>query len=272
MTDRIHIPQEDLVLYGMHALPSAEVATIREHLSECEDCRAELAQISGDLALAAMSTPQHPLPQGARDRFLERIGVEPDHAKNVVSIADTSSGSKPRIRRAPLWIPWIAAAALFVIAVALGIQLQNTRRELERQTAVASAQMAESNRAREVMEVLNAPSAQHILLTAGTPHPAPTARAVYLASRGALVLQASNLAPIDADKTYELWIIPANGKAAIPAGLFRPDAAGSASLVLPQIPVGVEAKALGITIEKASGSAVPTPPIVLAGAASAPGQ
>jgi hypothetical protein len=272
MTDRIHIPQEDLVLYGMHALPSAEVATIREHLSECADCRAELAQISGDLALAAMSAPQHPLPQGARDRFLERIGAQPEHAKNVVNIADTPSGSKPRIRRAPLWIPWSAAAALLVIAIALGIQLQNTRRELEHQTAIASAQTAESNRAREVMEVLNAPSAQHILLTAGTPRPVPTARAVYLSSRGALVLEASNLAPIDADKTYELWIIPANGKAPIPAGLFRPDATGSASLVLPQIPVGVEAKALGITIEKASGSAAPTPPIVLAGAVPAPGQ
>ena len=103
MTDRIHIPQEDLVLYGMHALPAAEVATIREHLAECEDCRAELAQISGDLALAAMSAPQHPLPQGARDRFLERIGVEPERSKNVVNIAETPSRSKPQLRRAPLW-------------------------------------------------------------------------------------------------------------------------------------------------------------------------
>jgi hypothetical protein len=272
MTDRIHIPQEDLVLYAMQALPNAEIATIREHLAECADCHAELAQISGDLALAAMSAPQHPLPQGARERFLERIGAEPGDSKNVVSFAGTSTRSKPRAWRAPLWIPWTAVAALLVVAIALGIQLENTRRELGRESALASAQMAESSRAREVLEVLSTRSAQHILLTAGTPRPAPSARAVYLASRGALVLEASNLAPIDAGKTYELWIIPANGKAAIPAGLFRPDAAGSASLVLPQIPAGVEAKALGITIEKASGSAVPTPPIVLAGAAPAPGQ
>jgi hypothetical protein len=271
MTNHIHIPQEDLVLYAMQALSAAEIATIREHLAACEDCRADLAQISGDLALTAMSTPQHPLPQGARERFLERIGAQPEDSKNVVSIAYIPSGSKPKVRRAQLWIPWAAAAALLVIAIALGIQLQSARRELGRQTALASRQMAESSRAREVMEVLNAPSAQHILLTAGTPRPMPTARAVYLASRGALVLEASNLAPIDAGKTYELWIIPANGKAAIPAGLFRPDAAGSASLVLPQIPVGVEAKALGITVEKASGSAVPTPPIALAGAVPAPG-
>ena len=42
---------------------------------------------------------------------------------------------------------------------------------------------------------------------------------------------------------------------------------GSASLVLPPLPVGVEAKAFGVTIERAEGAATPTLPIILAGAA-----
>ncbi len=63
-------------------------------------------------------------------------------------------------------------------------------------------------------------------------------------------------------------MIPANGKAPVPAGLFRPDAAGTATLVLPPLPAGVPAKAFGVTIEKASGSDSPTTPIVLSGAAS----
>jgi len=54
--------------------------------------------------------------------------------------------------------------------------------------------------------------------------------------------------------------------------LFRPDASGSASLVLPQLPSGVTAKAFGVTIENASGSATPTAPIVLSGAAPAAGE
>jgi len=74
------------------------------------------------------------------------------------------------------------------------------------------------------------------------------------------------------DKTYELWVIPANGQAPIPAGLFRPDAAGSASVVLPPLPKGVPAKAFGVTIEKAEGSATPTAPILLAGAVPTSGE
>lgn len=270
MTDHIHIPQEELVFYAMHSLTHKEEAAVREHLAGCEACRAELANISGDLALVAMSTEQHSLPQGARQRFLGRIGVTPEAENKIVDIADAPAVSRPQVRRAPVWIPWTAVAALLAIAVGLGIELYRVRLELENERTLAAAQMTESNRARAVMEVLTAPSAQRILLTAGNPHPVPTARAVYLASRGALVFQASNLAPIDAGKTYELWIIPANGKAPIPAGLFRPDAVGSASLVLPQIPTGIEAKALGVTIENAGGSAAPTLPIVLAGAAPAP--
>ena len=77
--------------------------------------------------------------------------------------------------------------------------------------------------------------------------------------------------PLPEDKTYELWVIPSSG-APIPAGLFRPDTAGSASVVLPTIPHGVQAKAFGVTIENAGGSATPTVPIVLSGAAPASGE
>ena len=125
----------------------------------------------------------------------------------------------------------------------------------------------ENAHAQEVLEVLTAPKAQHVVLTAGKATPTPSARAVYLAERGGLILQASNMGALPADKAYELWVIPANGKAPIPAGLFWPDAAGSASLVLPPLPVGVEAKAFGVTIERAEGAATPTLPIILAGAA-----
>ena len=82
-----------------------------------------------------------------------------------------------------------------------------------------------------------------------------------------MVFVGNNLKPIPAGKTYELWVIPADGKAPIPAGLFRPDDHGSASVVLPKLPEGVPAKAFGVTIENAEGAATPTMPIVLSGAA-----
>ena len=75
MIENTHIPQQDLSLYAMQALSLGEQAAVKAHLGACETCRAELALIMGDLALVAMSAEQHPLPEGARERFLERIGA-----------------------------------------------------------------------------------------------------------------------------------------------------------------------------------------------------
>ena len=76
----------------------------------------------------------------------------------------------------------------------------------------------------------------------------------------------SNLEPLQPGKTYELWLIPAAaGGSPIPAGTFRPDERGNASVILPPLPKGVEAKAFGVTVEDEGGAATPTQPIILAG-------
>ena len=85
---------------------------------------------------------------------------------------------------------------------------------------------AKASHAQQVLEVLNAPDAQRVTLTATKTPPAPTAHTVYLADRGALVMEASNLKPVAAGKTYELWVIPASGAAPVPAGTFTPNARG----------------------------------------------
>ncbi len=274
MTDGTHIPQEDLALYAMQALSAEESAAVRLHLAECAPCRAEVAEISGDLALVAMSVDQHPLPEGARQRFIDRIGAGSAAAPQPVSapaaIIPIDTGRRPRVSF--VWVPWTLAAALVLVAVGLGVKVRLLNQEIQRQSALAAEQASAASHAQEVLDLLTAPKAQHVLLTAANTHPAPSARAVYLPSRGALILQASNLEPLPENKTYELWVIPANGTAPVPAGLFRPDAQGSASLVLPQLPSGIPAKAFGVTVENAGGSATPTVPIVLSGAAPAGGE
>ena len=271
MTDGRHISQEDLALYAMQALSLEESAPIRVHLAECAPCRAELAALSGDLALVAMSVEQQPVPQGARQRFLARIAADAASAQPASKSTVIAIDAPRPARRIAAWIPWAAVAATILIAVALQWQLISLKSELQVESAQLAQQSADSARARQVLEVLTAPNAQRVVLTAAKTPPAPTARAVYLPSRGALILQASNLAPIPTTKVYELWVIPASG-APIPAGLFRPDASGSASVVLPQLPKGVPAKAFGVTIENAGGATTPTAPIIISGAAPAAGE
>ncbi|MGH9518475.1 MAG: anti-sigma factor [Terriglobales bacterium] len=263
-----HISFEDLTLYAMQSLATGEAEAVRLHLPACAECRNELAMIQGDLAVVAMSTEAHPLPQGARERFLARIAAE--------SPAVTSGSAKvtamPAPRKAPQWIPWAAAAVLAGLCVWLGARVEGLNQTLAQQQAKLAQQAQANTRAQAVLDVLTAPHAQRAVLVASTVKPAPSGRVVYLAQRGGLLFQGSNLAALPADKTYELWVIPANGAAPIPAGLFRPDATGSASVVLPSLPMDIPAKAFGITMEKAEGSATPTAPILLAGAASSAGE
>lgn len=163
------------------------------------------------------------------------------------------------------WTGWIAAAACLFYAVQVRDANQVMRHQLHLQQAQFAQATTSSARAEEVLAVLSSPQAQRVTLVSAHAVPEPTGHAVYLADRGALVFTASHLAPLPAHKTYELWVIPANGSAPMPAGTFTPDARGMASILLPALPKGVQAKAFGVTMENAGGSVTPTLPILLAG-------
>jgi anti-sigma-K factor RskA len=266
MTGDGHNTQEELASYAMQNLPVEESASIREHLQNCAPCRAELAEVCSDLALLGIAVEQHPLPAGARERFLKRIATSPA-AKPQDSTAEVTPISVKSTRRGPgFWIPWGAAAAMAIATVSLGVQNRALNDELQDESNLVTNLAAQASRAQQVLEVLTAPSAQRVLLTGGKAPVEPSARATYLPERGGLVLLATNLKPLPEGKTYELWVIPADGKAPVPAGLFRPDAVGTANLVLPRLSPGIEAKAFVVTIENASGSNAPTSPIILSGA------
>lgn len=272
MTERDHIPQEDLALYAMQALSGGESAVVRAHVAECPTCQAELAELTEDLALVAMSVEQRPVPEGARQRFIERIsGASTDERREAPTPVVAMDAPRP-LRRAAVWIPWVAVAALVLLTISLATKIGALKDALLLESAREASLAATASRAQEVLDVLTAQKAQRVTLTAAKSAPVPTARAVYVPERGGLIFQASNMAPLPAGKTYELWVIPANGTAPVPAGLFQPDTTGSASLVLPPLPKGVPAKAFGITIERAEGASTPTAPIILSGVAPTPGE
>ena len=272
MTDAQHISPDDLALYALQALAPGAAATVRAHLSECDVCRKELAALNGDLAMLALSADQQPLPAGARERFVQRIARETSLNSPVDKPVQPVSIDQSRKPVRAGWAGWLAAAAILAVAVTLGFEVGHLKSLLDNRDRRIAALEAGKSRAEQVVEVLTAPTAQKILLTAPKTLPAPTGRVIYLSERGGLILQANNLARIPDAKTYELWVIPADGSSPIPAGLFRPDAAGNGSVVLPSIPTGVSAKAFGVTLENAGGSKTPTAPILLAGAVPASGE
>lgn len=159
---------------------------------------------------------------------------------------------------------WAAAAAALLFAAYMANNAHTLRQQLDAQRYQAIQLSNHAARPQPILDVLNSRTATHFLLTAAKTKPEPTAQVIYEGEKGALLFVASSLNPVSANKTYELWLIPASGQAPIPAGLFRPDVNGSASVILPPLPNDVEAKAFNVTVEDAQGSSKPASPVVLA--------
>jgi anti-sigma-K factor RskA len=269
------ISPEDLALYAMQALSAEEMAAVATALRDNPQARQELAQIQGDLALLALSSNQQAVPAGSYDRLKARMqqsAASPLAPSGPAAAAGSAVAPVPapiaEMRRRSKWAtftPWAIAAALAIACSMLGYRTSALNDAVDDETRLVANLAAKASRAQQVLEVLNAPNAQRVTLTSAKTPPVPTAHTVYLAERGALVMEASNLKPVPSGKAYELWVIPANGSAPVAAGTFAPDAQGYASLVLPTLAPGITAKAFGITVENAGGSRAPTSPIVLSG-------
>ena len=248
---------EDLALYAMGSLPAEETVRMEEHLRTCRECQAELRALRADFAVLAMSAPESQPPTTSRQRLLTAIAREP-RAKDAPA-------------RQSWWavlIPAFAALACAVLALILWQENTSLRRDLAAAEQRAVQRSATVEQAQRVLDTLHASDAQRFTLVAANTQPQPQAQTVYSHEKGRLVLLASNLPQIPVGMTYELWLLPASGAAPVPAGLFRPDDRGNASLLLPQLPIGTDAKGFAMTIEPGSGSETPTMPIVMLGTGS----
>jgi hypothetical protein len=259
-----HIPQDDLALFALQALTEKEHADIFAHLSQCDECTEELARIQGDLAVSAFTVEMHSPPAYARERLMRKIATE----KKPVPIRQTRGGlitEAGRPSNLRMWSGWAVAAALGGFSV-----LQYTHRQQAETALTARVQQMEtqSAHARDVLETLTDSRAKQVGLrpaSAEAGDKGADAHAAYMADKGALVFFASKLAPLQPYKTYELWLLPANGREPIAAGVFKPDANGNANVVMPNLPKGVPAAGFGVTIEDEAGSKQPTLPIVMSG-------
>ena len=281
-----HIDPDDIALYAMQLLPPDETEEMALHLQHSAEARRVLSEIYGDLSIFAHSAEMHNPPAMARQRLMKHVARE----KKAVPVDPLTSGqyaprggfaaqgsgslfeeevqTKSLAGRILPWAGWALAAGMAALSFTQYQQKTEINstlisRQAELARTVASAEMANT-----LMETLKDPSAVHFTLTSSEVKPAPQGRVTYSSDKGSLVLVAGNLEKLPPYKIYELWLIPQDGRDPIPAGTFRPDDRGFASVVLPEIPKGIAAKTFGVTIEDGEGSQVPTMPIVLKGQTS----
>jgi anti-sigma-K factor RskA len=240
---------EDLALYSIGALEGTERHALEKHLEECVSCRRELELLRGDGSMLALSTAGPKPPARARLRLLSAIAAEP-------RLPTLVTAPKPAPPQRAWWATpgWISAAALVLLCIGLMHQNSALQREAASWRARFADQGIKLEEANGIVTTLLDPEATKIELVAAGNKPQPRGKAIYQRRNRNLIFFASNLPPLPAEKIYELWLFPANGGAPIPAGLFKPDARGGATVVNPPLPLGVEAKNFAVTLEPESGS------------------
>lgn len=203
----------------------------------------------------AQAVPQVDPPHELRARLL-RI---------VSSTSPTSTFTSPR----PVaW--WLATAASLALVAGLTIYtaqlrtriagLENELRDTRARADEAQQRMTVAQRtatgAQTAVAILTAPDVARVDLAGQQPvSPGASARAFWSRSRG-MVFNASNLPPLPAGRTYQLWVVTA--QAPISAGLLTPDIQGTVNEVFntpPDIPQPI---AMAVTIEPAGGVPAPT--------------
>lgn len=164
--------------------------------------------------------------------------VEPSKAlrRRILAIAE------PAPSRMPWNWAWAALSACLVAGlVYTDLQRQGVAEELRTRNAT--------------LAFLRSPETR-LLKTGTTAEPQPVAKVFVNGSKGVLLV-ASNLAPLAAGRTYEMWVVPKAGGPR-PMGLFKPAADGSAIHLRAGAVDLNDAAAIALSVEPEGGSPAPT--------------
>jgi anti-sigma-K factor RskA len=248
---------ELLASYALDAVVGDEHEQIEAHLEECPRCRAELDAYRD--VTAAMGNSVEPLPEGLwssiSSRLPERMDEEPPPMPRLVFTHGVEAAREERVRprgsRNVLAVIGTIAVGAAAVASVLGINL------VRADNRVASYQNAiGQSTPTAVVAALETPGHKVVNLTNTSGH--RLAQFVITPDwRGYLVT--SNLRPLSSGETYQLWGI--NDGRSISLGLLgqSPNQATFTS-------AGSSGPSqLGITVEPAGGSVVPSSPMVASG-------
>lgn len=229
--------------YALDALDELERARFEQHLSGCEDCRAEVAELRETAAFLAEATATPP-PESLRESVLagiKQVRPLPPEVTRPAAMPDLTPAGSTRAHRSRrrAWMPFLVAAALAVL-VGIGAMVVQpwADDDADRGTLTATEQVLRADDAEEVFVDLGA---------------AGRATVVRSKSVDRAVIVTEDMVDAPSGKAYELWFqTPTEDM--VPAGMM-PE--GSDQTMLLEGPAA-DAIAVGITVEPEGGSPAPT--------------
>ena len=263
--------------FVLGALSPEEASAVRQHLAECPEAHAEIAELGSVLPALFESVEPLAPPMGLKARILQAAAADTQRADDSQQASDTRPAVEPErtlkpfpeadtgrrgfnpgsIFRRPVWAA--VAMAAVVAAVALGAWNIQLRNDLETLTAYREGVV-------EVLEEAARPGARLAVLTAPE-DPAGPSGLVAVGGDGTVALVMRDLAPTTGTQVYEAWVI-AGDNAPIPVGSFTVgnDRTASFTTAHPTAGPGIT---VALTLEPAAGATTPTMPIVALGTTEA---
>jgi len=254
----LHANPEDFDLYALGALDSDEKQRFEAHLSACSACRHELAVAQQRTSLLGLAAPAAAPGPEVKSALLQKVKTD--------GRAATKQTQAPVPKR-PRWGLRFSLGFGLAAAVLAFATFELARQDLNRgkQIRQLQSQVSQDTAAiQNIGQLAGAPDTVMITLFQQTGGPPGQAHVLYNARMG-LAVYSGQIAPAPADKSYQLWLVPASGSP-VDAGLVAANQQNGAIVV--HLAQGIAAKAFAVTLEPAGGRPQPTGPKVLVGVAN----
>jgi anti-sigma-K factor RskA len=259
--------KEMLPALALSALDAEDARALNQHLSECDECRRELAGWeSTAAALALNAAPAEPSPQ-VRDRITSAVRSDkqtPPRQESTQSRVVEFSKSRRAAWTSFGQVGAVAAAVLCLVLIlwiiVLWQQNRALRRDMDQLENLYRALEEDAGRANEFVAILTSPGAKVAPLKGSGPGTGASAQLAYDTS-GRAMLMANGLPPTPAGKEYQLWFIVGNRP--IPGGTFATDEVGRGELTDHVPDQALDLAVFAVTLEPAGGTNSPTGSIYL---------
>jgi anti-sigma-K factor RskA len=267
--------------FVLGALDAEEMAAVREHLAECPEAHAELAELGGVVPyLADALEPVEP-PVSLRARLLQAAAADRTAMAPAAAPAEPPSAvpaapipfptGEERSRRAAAgrnrlgtWALGIAAILAIAVLGAWNLQLQSRLSSVQ---ADLDAAQAYQRGVAAVLDVGTQQGSQTAFLAAAKPG-TKVGGVAAAAPDGTLLMALHDLAPTAGSEVYEAWVIVGQN-APVPLGGFKVGTDGT-GVLRATTSLAQPGAVLALSLEPQPGATAPAGPIVSAGSLVAP--